>query len=224
MMPEKPCMQAEQIVVRIGQSLSASYIILTAQFRRDRLECVIAYRPTGDRMTEHTHSIDKPALDDDALAFAQKIFDLARNGETDALRPLLDAGLPVDILTSSGDSLLMLASYHGHEAASRLLLERGADPELANGRAQTPLAGVVFKGDTAIVRLLLSFNAAVDGRPEGGKTPLMYAAMFDRTDMLELLLDAGAQIDARDDDQRDALDYANAMGAKAAIALLEARL
>ncbi len=175
-------------------------------------------------MSDPNHSSNKPQLDDEALAFAQKVFDLARNGDADSLAPLLDAGLPVDILTSNGDSLLMLASYHGHEAASRLLLERGADPELANGRAQTPLAGVVFKGDAQLVKVLLDHGAAVDGRPEGGKTPLMYAAMFDRTEMLDLLLAAGADPTAQDDAQRTALDYANAMGANAAATYLAQRL
>lgn len=160
-------------------------------------------------------------LDEDAIAFAQGIFDLARNGGTEMLAPLLDAGVPADIRTSSGDSLLMLASYNGHLETSRLLLEKGADPNLPNDRLQTPLAGVVYKGEMDIVNLLLEKGADVDSRPEGAKTPLMYAAMFNKTDMIERLIDAGADPQAVDADGNSAMTLAKAMGAEEAIALLE---
>ncbi|GLX03404.1 hypothetical protein Misp03_03310 [Microbispora sp. NBRC 16548] len=77
--------------------------------------------------------------------FATRLFDLARSGRTEALCAYVDAGVPVDLRNQKGDTLLMLAAYHGHAATVRALGERGADPDLANDRGQTPLAGAVFK-------------------------------------------------------------------------------
>ena len=112
---------------------------------------------------------------------------------------LLRMGLPPNLRNEKGDSLLMLASYHGHADAVRVLMEHGADPELANDRGQTPLAGAAFKGDMATIQCLFWTEARMpNGRSEGGKTPLMIAAMFNRTEIVEVLLARGADPQARD--------------------------
>lgn len=91
--------------------------------------------------------------------FATRMFDLARVGETEALRAYVAAGLPVDLCNGKGDTLLMLAAYHGHAATVRMLSELGADPGRANDRGQTPLAGAVFKKESDVVRALLDAGA-----------------------------------------------------------------
>ena len=72
-------------------------------------------------------------------------------GQARELGELLRMGLPPNLRNEKGDSLLMLASYHGHADTVRVLMEHGADPELANDRGQTPLAGAAFKGDMATI-------------------------------------------------------------------------
>ncbi|MGV2837095.1 ankyrin repeat domain-containing protein, partial [Pseudomonas shirazensis] len=57
--------------------------------------------------------------DDEAAAFADEVFDRARRGDADMLGRLLDSGLPVNLRNHKGDTLLMLASYHGHHQAVR---------------------------------------------------------------------------------------------------------
>lgn len=88
-------------------------------------------------------------LDEDAIAFAQGIFELARNGGTSMLRPMLEAGVPVDIRTSSGESLLILAARNGHADTVQLLLEKGANPALqdANGNTALNLARAIGAQD-----------------------------------------------------------------------------
>ena len=81
-----------------------------------------------------------PTLDDETLAFARRVFQHARAGNAPELAELFDAGLPLNLRNDKGDTLLMLASYHGHGDVVRLLMEHVADPELANDRGQTPLA------------------------------------------------------------------------------------
>ncbi|PXW59163.1 MULTISPECIES: ankyrin repeat domain-containing protein [Methylobacteriaceae] len=154
-----------------------------------------------------------PALDDETLAFAARVFQYARMGHADELAELFGQGLPANLRNDKGDSLLMLAAYNGQEAATRVILEAGGDPELANDRGQTPLAGAAFKGDASIVRLLLERGAQVDGAGDGSRTALMVAAMFDRTEIVELLLAHGADPGKRDASGMSAADMARQMGA-----------
>lgn len=161
-------------------------------------------------------------MDAETLAFLQGVFELVRAGDTEQLAPLLEGGLPPNLRNHKGDSLLMLASYHGHHALSELLLTHGADPELANDQAQTPLQGAAFKGDLDMARLLLAHGAHVEGRAfEGGKTALTFAAMFGRTDLVEELLAHGADPRARGADGTTPLDAARMMGAHDTAAQLE---
>jgi hypothetical protein len=152
--------------------------------------------------------------DEETIEYAQKIFHLVRIGDAETLGPLLAKGLPANLCNHKGDSLLMLASYHGHADAARALLEHGADPEMRNDHGQTPIAGAAYKGDLAMVRLLLEHGADVEGAAPDGKTALMLAAMFNRTEVVDLLLAHGANIDARDAGGLTALAAAQAMGAQ----------
>ncbi|MFF9630017.1 ankyrin repeat domain-containing protein [Streptomyces fradiae] len=121
--------------------------------------------------------------DPEVVDLASRIFDLARRGDTDTLAAYVDAGAPANLGNDKGDTLVMLAAYHGHASTVAALLARGADPDAVNDRGQTPLAGAVFKGEDAVVRALLDGGAD----PEAG-TPsaLETARMFGRTELLEL--------------------------------------
>lgn len=107
--------------------------------------------------------------------------DLARDGDTEALLDRLDRGMPVDTADSCGNTLLMLASYHGHAAVVSALLERGADVNRLNDRGQSPLAGAVFKGEDTIVWLLLEAGADVNA---GSPSAAAAAELFGRGDLL----------------------------------------
>jgi uncharacterized protein len=123
------------------------------------------------------------APDPEVVELATKIFDLARRGRTEELVAYVDAGVPADLTNDRGDSLVMLAAYHGHAATVRALLERGADADRINDRGQTPLAGAAFKGETEVVKALLHGGAdPAAGAPSAVDT----ARMFDRAELLEL--------------------------------------
>jgi ankyrin repeat protein len=123
------------------------------------------------------------APDPEVIELATKVFDLARQGETEALAAYIDAGVPANLTNDRGDTLVMLAAYHGHAAAVEALIARGAEPDRANDRGQTPLAGAVFKGEDAVIRILLAGGAdPTAGTPSAMDT----ARMFGKTDLLEL--------------------------------------
>ncbi|MFC4611007.1 ankyrin repeat domain-containing protein [Streptomyces maoxianensis] len=123
------------------------------------------------------------APDPEVIELATKVFDLARRGETETLAAYIDAGVPANLTNDRGDTLVMLAAYHGHAPAVEALLARGAEPNRANDRGQTPLAGAVFKGEDAVIRVLLAGGAdPAAGTPSAMDT----ARMFGKTELLEL--------------------------------------
>ncbi|SAL79297.1 ankyrin repeat-containing protein [Caballeronia peredens] len=158
--------------------------------------------------------------DDDMIAFASEVFDVARRGDAAMLDALLSKGVPPNLRNEKGDSLVMLASYHGHADAVRVLLEHKADPDLRNDNGQTPIAGAAFKGFTDVIGTLLDHGANVEGASPDGRTALMSAAMFNRVEIVEYLIARGADPDARDAGGFSARDAAEKMGAPDTAALL----
>lgn len=123
-------------------------------------------------------------LDAETLAFAHRMFDLARFGTTDELAANVDAGLPVNLTNAKGDTLLILAAYHAHPETVGALLARGADPARTNDRGQTALAAAVFRRNAEAVRALLDAGADPEhGDPSAVET----ARFFDLPEMLTLL-------------------------------------
>jgi ankyrin repeat protein len=116
--------------------------------------------------------------DERLVELAHRMFDLARAGEAATLLAYVDGGVPADLTDAQGNTLLMLAAYHGHAGVVAGLAERGADVDRVNDRGQAPLAGAVFKGEDLVVATLLDLGADPDaGTPSARAT----AEMFGRT-------------------------------------------
>jgi ankyrin repeat protein len=118
-----------------------------------------------------------------ALDLAARLFDLARTGDTPTLLQYISAGIPKNLTNASGDTLLMLASYHGHVETAKMLLDNGADANVLNERGQSPIAGAVFKGYEDVVRVL--FEGGADVRV-GQPNAVDCARMFKRAGILRL--------------------------------------
>ena len=125
----------------------------------------------------------------------------AMAGDADAVRRLIDLGLPVDAVDAQGCTGLLRAAGGGHAAAVDLLLARGADPQHAAASGATPLSAAVSMRQGGIVTALLDAGAHIDHRLPGGVTVLMLAAALGLPDILAKLLTAGADVHAGDDQQ-----------------------
>jgi len=125
-------------------------------------------------MADNAIDDNSATLDAEVLDLAARLFDWARSGDAAMLAAYVDAGVPVNLTNTNGDTLVMLASYYGHDPAVAALIARGADVDRHNNRGQTPLAGAVFKNDTTIIELLLS----ADADPQAGAPSALETARF----------------------------------------------
>ncbi|KAK5741751.1 hypothetical protein LTR17_003742 [Elasticomyces elasticus] len=140
--------------------------------------------PTTASSVDDTAPKSASQLPPEALALATKLFDFSRQGKTAELRQYVTAGIPVNLTNHKGDTLLMLAAYHGHLETVSMLLELQADVNVLNERGQSPIAGAVFKGYPEIVKALVDGGADIYG---GQPNAVDSARMFRRDDILEVL-------------------------------------
>jgi len=129
-------------------------------------------------------SVDSPP-DTQLVEIAHACFDFARGGDTERLRAYVEQGVPANLTDAVGNTLLMLAAYHGHAETVTALVALGADPDRTNDRGQSPLVGAIFNGADSVVAVLLVAGADPDvGTPSARAT----AQMFDRVDLLPIAL------------------------------------
>jgi hypothetical protein len=119
--------------------------------------------------------------DSQLVTIAHACFDFARAGDTQRLRSYIENGVPANLTDATGNTLLMLAAYHGHAETVSALVALGADPDRTNDRGQSPLAGAIFKAEDEVIAVLLAAKADPDvGTPSARAT----AEMFDRGELL----------------------------------------
>jgi ankyrin repeat protein len=136
-------------------------------------------------MTDNVIGDPRPTVEPEIMDLASRLFDGARSGDAAMLAAYVDAGVPVNLTNTNGDTLVMLAAYYGHESTVAALIARGADVDRHNNRGQTPLAGAVFKNDTTIIELLLSADAdPLAGSPSALET----ARFFEREELARQLM------------------------------------
>lgn len=133
-------------------------------------------------------------------------------GDVDAVRRLLDLGLPADATDHQGCTALLRAAGGGHRAVVDLLLARGADPARAAHSGATALSAAVSMRHVEIVDRLIGANAALEQRLPGELTVLMVACALGLPDLAARLIAAGADVHAVDGQGRTALHCAAMYG------------
>lgn len=130
----------------------------------------------GMPTSSSTDTPSQPAeLPPAALELAGKLFELAREGDTATLSQYLQAGIPPNLTNHNGDTLLMLAAYHGHLELVRTLMDKGSDPNIINSRGQSIIAGAVFKGYDEVVKEMYNHGAKIrEGTPDAVQTARMF--------------------------------------------------
>ncbi|HAG62916.1 MAG TPA: hypothetical protein DCL70_02385, partial [Kocuria sp.] len=110
-------------------------------------------------MTDQHSDAQSPQFTEAELAYVSSLFDAARNGDTQLLSSAIEAGVPVNLTNSKGDTLLNLAAYLEREETVAMLLAHGADTERVSDMGFTALVCAVFRGKEPIARALLEAGA-----------------------------------------------------------------
>ena len=132
-----------------------------------------------------------------ASASDDPLVDAAKNGDTSALRALLDAGADVDVQTADGSTALLWASYRDDIESAELLIRAGADVNIANDLGATPIWAASRNGSAAMATELLAAGADPDAPLLLGETPLVTASRSGSPEIVRMLLEKGADVNAR---------------------------
>lgn len=119
-----------------------------------------------------------------SLEVIEGTFDLARQGRTEPLGEMIDAGVPVDVRNPRQDTLLIVAAYAEHIETVGELIARGADLDAVNANGQTAVSCAVFRRNEPLLRLLLDAGADQDA---GGHSAKQVADQFGLGDMRAVL-------------------------------------
>ena len=88
-----------------------------------------------------------------------ELLEAAKNGQTERVRGLLDAGADVDTQNDDGFTALKWAVVRGHTGTVQALLDAGADVDIRDKRGQTPLMIAAEEGQTRVIELLKAAGA-----------------------------------------------------------------
>ncbi|ASE10251.1 MULTISPECIES: ankyrin repeat domain-containing protein [Kocuria] len=141
-------------------------------------------------MTDQHSDAQSPQFTEAELAYVSSLFDAARNGDTQLLSSAIEAGVPVNLTNSKGDTLLNLAAYLEREETVAMLLAHGADTERVSDMGFTALVCAVFRGNEPIARALLEAGA---GQATGHQHAQDVARVFGQEHLLPLLESYGTR-------------------------------
>ena len=128
------------------------------------------------------------------------IWDAAGDGNIEAVKKHLAAGVDVNAKDEDGRTPLLHAAYQGNNEIAELLLANGADVNAKNEVDTTPLHHAALYGHKETVELFITngadVNAIIVSGQYQGKTPLDLAIQLKRTETANLLRKHGGKTGA----------------------------
>lgn len=131
-------------------------------------------------------------VDEERRRPAAGMLHAATTGDTQALRSMVESGVPVNVTDETGLTPLMAASYSGMTEAQAVLLDLGAAIEATDSSGYTALMFACNAGKTDSARLLVERGADVHHGDKESSTPIMFAAQHGHNEIVRLLLEKGA--------------------------------
>ena len=118
----------------------------------------------------------------------------ATDGDTAAVRILLERGADPDGENEEGNTALAAAAMRGYTSIARLLIDNHANTNKPGIGGNTALIEATRFGYQSIISLLLDNDANIDATGQNGETALMGAVRGGKKDIAALLIDRGADI------------------------------
>ena len=130
-----------------------------------------------------------------AVAEVPVLVRAAEAGDVAALRPLLEAGVPVDTRDEQGRTALLAATHADRVDAARLLIRRGADVNAQDAMQDSPYLFAGAQGRLAILRMTLAAGADLKSTNRYGGTALIPAAHNGHVETVRELLKTRIDVD-----------------------------
>lgn len=176
--------------------------------------------PEDPEIPQKLSELDQRVADQESDVIKAGLLVLAKEGDTEGIKTLLDKGAYPDIQDQRGNTPLMLATDRGHFDAVMALLSGGANPNMKNKAGDTALINAVWNNQIDIVDQLLRQQANVNAANNRGWTALMYAAIHGHVKLFQKLINNGADLEYRTEDQKTALSVAAYNGKREIVSLL----
>ena len=123
----------------------------------------------------------------------------AMQGHGSVITQLLEAGVPVDAITTDNSSrrltALHIAAEAGHVEAVRILLAAGASPHARSTARTTPFYKAARGGSLPVLELLHEAGSDVNAHAWSDWTPFLEAIHANHMSVVKQLLDWGADIE-----------------------------
>lgn len=117
----------------------------------------------------------------------------SRRGNLAEVRELVEDGIDLGAVTSTGWTALHHAAFHGRSDVVALLLENGAPVAARHPRGWTPLHRAAEHGSIEIVRMLIERGAPIDEKANG-RSALGVAIAKGHKALVGYLVDQGADL------------------------------
>ena len=127
------------------------------------------------------------------------LFEAVKNGDTAAVRALLDKGGDVNAPDVDGTTVLHWAVSRDNLEVADLLIRAGANVRATNRYGVAPLSLACLNGNVAMVGKLLQAGADPKSTQPGGETALMTAARTGNAAVVQQLLTRGADVNATEE-------------------------
>ena len=148
-------------------------------------------------------------------------FDMVKNGGTDKVKILINAGIGPNVCNRNGLSPLMLGVSIDRAEVVQILIDAGADLNNACGRDGISLIILgAINGSAKSVQILIGAGADPNARDRDGFTALMEGAYMNRTEVVKILLDAGVDPNASNNNGETSLYLAMFAGHTEVIQIL----
>ena len=122
-------------------------------------------------------------------AFAKSV----RDGDVEAVKLFLDAGMSPDSTDENGSIALMTAAIKNDSALAQVLIDHGANVNTQTKDGDSPLMVAALMGATDTVRVLIKAGADLNAKDNRGETPPAHARSHNHTDVVNVLTAAGAK-------------------------------
>ena len=127
-----------------------------------------------------------------------RLLDAAKSEDAQAIRSLVEQGVPVNVKRADGVTPLHWVAQSNDLPSADLLIHAGAQVNAADNYGVTPLSLACGNGSSPLVRKLLEAGANPNSTQMSGETALMTCSRTDAVEAVEALIARGADVNAKE--------------------------